>query len=87
MSTNAANYPSDVQLLHTYLGERLQNEGSQISLDSALSGFQEYYRQLRKLRGKVREAIDSLDRNGGQVLDVDAVVQQVRSRLAEQGVV
>jgi hypothetical protein len=86
MSTDSANYPSDVQLLHTYLGERLQSEGSQITLDAALSGFQDYYRQLRTLRCKVREAIDSLDRNGGQTLDVDAVLQRVRKRLAERGV-
>ena len=87
MSTDSANYPSDVQLLHTYLGERLQNEGSQISLDSALSGFQDYYGQLRTLRSKVSEAMDSLSRNGGQTLDVDAVVQRVRERLAERGIV
>ncbi len=86
MATDMPHTPSDVQLLHDYLGKQLHGAGDHLSLDEALAGFQEYYRQLGHLRAKVREAEVSLARGEGQPLDVDAVITRVRSRLAEQGV-
>ena len=85
MATDIPHVPNDVELLHTYLGQRLEL-GVDLSLDAALSGFQDYYRQLRDLRGKVRQAEDSLARGEGRLLDVEAVIGRVRERLADQGV-
>ena len=86
MATDIPNVPSDVELLHDYLGKQLASDERGLSLDDALTGFQEYYRQLRDLRGKVRQAEDSLARGEGRRLDVEAVISRVRSRLAEQGI-
>ena len=86
MSTDSTNLPSDVQLLHAYLGQRIQDEGSQIPLDSALEGFQEYYRQLCSMRDQVEQAIESLDRHAGGPLDVESLIRRVRKRLANTGV-
>ena len=86
MATDMPGIPSDVQLLHDYLGKQLASDGRDLSLDEALTGFQEYYRQLRDLRGKVRQAEDSLARGDGRRLDVEAVIGRVRRRLAEQGI-
>jgi hypothetical protein len=86
MATDLPNTPSDVELLHNYLGQRLQRDGIDLPLDDALAGFEEYYRQLRDLRGKVREAEESLARGHGKPLDAEAMIRRVRKRLAEQGV-
>jgi hypothetical protein len=85
MSTEMPGVPSDIELLHTYLGQRIQDNSGELSLDSALSGFQEYYDQLRELRGMVRQAEQSLSRGEGRALDVESVIGRVRQRLAEQG--
>jgi hypothetical protein len=86
MATDMPHVPTEVELLHNYLGQRLQDDGGDLSLDAALSGFQEYYRQLRDLRNKVRQADDSLARGQGRPLDVEAIIGRVRKRLADQGV-
>ena len=86
MATDMPNVPTEVELLHSYLGQRLQDDGGNLSLDAAFSGFQDYYRQLRNLRSKVRKAEDSLARGQGRPLDVEAAIGRVRKRLAEQGI-
>ena len=86
MATDIPHTPSEVELLHDYLGKQLEGAGPNVSLDSALAGFQEYYRQLREVRAKVRQAEDSLAAGKGKPLDVDALITRVRKRLAEQGV-
>jgi hypothetical protein len=86
MSTDTPYTPSDVELLHTYLGKTLQHPNNASSLDDALAGFQQYYRQLRDLRGKVRQAEGSLAEGKGKPLDVDAVIDRVRIRLADEGI-
>lgn len=87
MATELPYTPTDVQLLHGYLGKRLESAGGCVSLDDALTGFQAYYCQLRNLRNKVRQAESSLDQGQGKPLDVDAVVERVRMRLAKEGVI
>ena len=87
MSTDSAHSPTDAQLLHVYLGQQLDRTGDSLSLDEALTGFQEYYGQLRNLREKVRQAESSLGQGLGGELDVEALVDRVRRRLLEQGLV
>jgi hypothetical protein len=79
--------PSDVELLHSYLGKQLEGSNELPSLDDALAGFQTYYRQLHELRVKVHQAEASLNQGKGAPLDVDAVIERVRKRLAEKGIV
>lgn len=86
MSTDIPPVPSEVELLHTYLGRRLHDEGPELSWDEVLTGFESYYRQLREIRSKVRVAAESLDRGEGSPLDVEKLVSQVRARLAAQGI-
>jgi hypothetical protein len=83
MPTEIPHTPSDAQLLHVYLGQQLDRAGDQLSLDEALAGFQEYYRQLNLLRGKIECASASLERGAGSPLDADAVIGQIRQRLSE----
>jgi hypothetical protein len=86
MSTDTPFTPSDVELLHSYLGRTLQHPGETRSLDDALAGLQQYYRQLRDLRAKARQAEDSLNEGKGNPLDVDKVIARVRTRLAAMGI-
>ena len=85
MAADASHVPSDVELLHGYLGQCLARNRADLSLDAALAGFEDYYRQLHDLRGKVRQAEQSLARGEGGPLDVEAVIARIRKRLAEQG--
>lgn len=86
MATDLPHSPSDVELLHNYLGQRLERDGTDLPLEDALAGFEEYCRQLRELRGKVRQAEESLARGHGMPLDAEAIVRRVRTRLAAQGI-
>jgi hypothetical protein len=86
MATDLPQSPSDIELLHDYLGKQLAEPGRSLSLDEVLAGFQEYYRQLRLLRSRVQQAEDSLDRGEGRPLDVDSLIARVRKRLLEQGI-
>jgi hypothetical protein len=87
MSTQLSSNPSDVQLLHQYLGHALTCDNQGLTLDEALLGFAEYYRQLRDVRGKVQAAEGSLARGEGKPLDVEGLIRRVRERLATQGIV
>lgn len=85
MSADTPHSPTDVELLYSYLGQRLHGEAGYLSLEAALAGFQDYYRQLRDLRGRIHQAEASVARGEGRPLDVDAVIERVRRRIAEQG--
>jgi hypothetical protein len=86
MATDLPNPVSDVQLLHDFLGKALAGDVQGLTLDGALSGFQDYYLQLRDLRSKIQQANDSLSRGEGTPLDVAGVITRVRQQLAEQGI-
>lgn len=82
MATELSGAASEVRLLHDYLGKALAGNAADLTLDEALTGFQEYYLQRRDLRAKVQEAEESLARGEGRPLDVVGVISRVRRRLA-----
>jgi hypothetical protein len=78
---------TDPELLHQYLGRRLDNGGRNEPLDRLLADFAEYRRQLEKLRGMVREAEESSARGESRPLDVEDVIRRGRERMAAEGII
>jgi len=86
MATDIPQVPTDVQLLYDYLGQRLRDEGDDVSLAQTLADFQEYRRQLKDLRTKIGAAEQSIARGEAKPLDADEVKALARKRLAQQGI-
>lgn len=85
MATQHPPSPSDVELLHAFLGRQLEAGDKQMSLESAMAEFAEYHRQLTELRAKVDEAQGSLSRGKAAPLDLESILDRVRGRLNQQG--
>jgi hypothetical protein len=78
---------TDPELLHQYLGRRLDNGRRNEPLDRLLADFAEYRRQLEKLRGMIREAEESSARGDSRPLDVEDVIRRGRERMAAEGII
>lgn len=84
MSTDQSNLPTDAQLLYDYLGQTLKGDetrpGQEVIADLAA-----YQEQLERLRSMIREGEASLDAGEGRELDVAALLERVRNRIATKG--
>lgn len=86
MATDIPQAPTDVRLLYDFLGERIEHGKESVSLDQALSDFEEYRRQLTDLRTKIEVAEQSIALGKAKPLDADEVKAHVRERLSQQGI-
>jgi hypothetical protein len=71
---------TDVELLHQYLGERIDSGSHHASLNELLTDFADYHRELEDLREKLQAAEASSRRGESKPLDVDAVLKRVHQR-------
>lgn len=74
---------TDAELLHQYLGRRLDAGARGEPVDRLLADFAEYRRQLEELRASLSRAAQ------GEFgpLDVDDVIRRGRERMAAEGIV
>jgi len=87
MATSIPHISTDVRLLYDYLGQCLKQGKESVSLDQALSDFEEYRRQLTDLRTKIEIAEQSIALGKAEPLSADEVKAHVRERLSQQGIV
>ncbi len=86
MATELPHEPNDVQLLHEYLGKRLNNGGAEATLDETLADFREYKRQLSELKSKLSEAEQDVAAGRTSPVDAASTKAAVRERLAQDGI-
>jgi hypothetical protein len=86
MATDNSPTFTEIELLHGYLGARLNNGGRNEPVDKVLADFAEYRRQLEELRASLREAEAQCDRGEARPLDLDALFARVDKRLEEEGI-
>ena len=77
---------TEAELLHFYLGMRLEKGGRKEPVEKLLADFGEYRRELEEFRATLREAEAQCDRGEARPLDLDALFERVDRRLAQEGI-
>ena len=77
---------TEAELLHFYLGMRLEKGGRTEPVEKLLADFAEYRRELEQFRATLREAEAQCDRGEARPLDLDALFERVDRRLAQEGI-
>jgi hypothetical protein len=85
MATDAKSEMTDGELLHFYVGLRLQNDRN-LPIQQILKEFPEYLRQRQAMRGMIREAEDAISTGGSGPLDIDQAIREVIEELAAEGI-
>lgn len=83
LSTDAL---TEAELLHLYLGQRLERGGRHEPVDRLLAEFAEYRRELEQLCASLREAEASSARGESRPLDLEALFARVDKRLEADGI-
>jgi hypothetical protein len=81
MSTDALG--SEIQAFFEFLGGRIDDPA--ITPERSVQEFRAYQEELRRAHAELRESHDEFRRGKAKPLDVDALMERVRSRLARQG--
>lgn len=86
MATDAKTEMTAVELLHLYLGRRLQNGDREIPLQQILAEFPDYVRQRESMRGMIREAEEAIAAGRSGPLDLEQTIREVTQDLAAEGI-
>lgn len=86
MATSARTEMSAAELLHFYLGMRLQKGDRNVSVEQILADFPEYLRQRETMRGMIREADEALATNRSGPLNLEQAISEVVRDLADEGI-
>ena len=87
MATDAKAEMTDAELLHFYLGLRLQKGDGQLPIKQILIEFPEYLRQRNVMRGMIRNADDAIAAGRSGPLDIEQLINEVVRELAVDGAV
>jgi hypothetical protein len=77
---------SDLELLHDFIGESLQNGGRLKTVDELLGEFREYLSEVERLREEIRPALERSLRGESKPIDWEALKRRGRERLAKKGI-
>jgi hypothetical protein len=86
MATDATADMTDTELLHFYLGLRLQNGDANEPIKRVLADFPEYIKQRNAMRGMIQEAEEAIAAGRSKELDVEQAIREVIQDLAAQGI-
>jgi len=86
MSTDVKPEMTAAELLHFYMGMRLQKGDSELPIKQILAEFPEYLRQRDAMRGMIREAEDAIAAGRAGPLEIEQVIQEVIQDLAAEGI-
>jgi hypothetical protein len=83
MATDAKSEMTTAELLHFYVGLRLEKGDRKVPIQEILADFPEYMRQRERMRAMIREAEESLDAGP---FDLEQAIQEVVRELAAEGI-
>jgi hypothetical protein len=81
MSTEAGG--SEIQAFYEFLGQRMDDPA--ITPERSVQEFRAYQEELRRAQGELRASHEEFRQGMAKPLDVDALMERVRTRLAQQG--
>ena len=74
---------NEIQAFYEFLGRRMDDPA--ITPERSVQEFRVYQEELRRAQGELRASHEEFRRGKAKPLDVDALMERVRSRLARQG--
>ena len=74
---------TELERLHRWVGEQLENGGREMCLDESLAGFRAYQDEAERFNKMLQQSIEEAKRGEAKPLDVGALKARVRERLAE----
>lgn len=81
----ATEVPQDeIQSFYDFLGRRLENGGSTLTPEESVREFRAYQEELTRLRLTIATAREQAARGEAKPLDVDALIQRVKHRIASE---
>jgi len=80
MATDALG--SEIQAFYEFLGRKMA--GPAITPEQSVQEFRAYQEELRRAQAELRESHEEFRRGKARPLDVEALMQRVRTRLAQQ---
>jgi hypothetical protein len=86
MATDLSTDMTEAELLHFYLGMRLEKGGRKEPVEKLLADFGEYRRELDQFRATLREAEAQCDRGEARPLDLEDILRRGRERMAAEGI-
>jgi hypothetical protein len=81
----STDFPVERDAFNLFLDERFVGGSGDATLEDALAEFRAYQSDLERLKQKLKPSIEQANRGEAQPLDLDAVLQRVRERTAQQG--
>ena len=82
----ATDLQNEFEAFHRFVGEKLQNRTSSMSLEEALQEFRAYQSDLERFRQETRQSLEESAAGESSPLDIDDVIERGRRRLAEKGI-
>jgi len=85
-SADPSRVLSDLELLHRFIGQKLQSGRRDQPLEECLTEFRRYLASVERLRDEIRPALERSRRGQyGKELDVEDLIRRGRQRLADRG--
>lgn len=86
MTTEVKSDMTAAELLHFYLGLRLEKGDRALPIGQILADFPEYLQQRESLRGMVHEAEEAIAAGRSAPLDLKQTIDEVMQELAAEGI-
>lgn len=77
---------TELQAFHRFLGQQLESQRSDMSVEDSVRAFRSYQQDLEQLRADIRPALDEIERGEASELDYDVLKVRIAGRLAEKGI-
>jgi Arc/MetJ-type ribon-helix-helix transcriptional regulator len=78
--------PTELELFHRFLGEKISNGSRDLALEEAVKAFRDYQEQLARLRREIQPALEGSLRGECQPFDAEALKQRITEQLASRGI-
>lgn len=75
----------EIMDFYHFLGHRLENGGRHLTPERSVQEFRLYQQELRRFIDQTQPAIAESERRESKPLDIDALMERVRARLAAEG--
>ena len=75
---------NEIRLFYDFLGRRLQDEEPNLTPEESVREFRAYQAELARFIEQTQPALEQSARGESRPLDVDALMERVRARLAKE---
>ncbi len=77
---------TELEAFYQFLGDKLKNGASKMTVEESVQAFREYQRELEQLREEVLPALERSLRGESTPFDIEDIKVRGRERLAKKGI-